>query len=170
MGKIITLIGMMGAGKSSIAEQLSRSLNDYVAVDTDVLVEYHNNQFIPDMFKEKGEEYFRDAESKILDMVYDKDKLVVALGGGGFERAENREKIKENSKVIYLKAKPETLIERVKHDKNVRPLLSGNFSVEDVEKLLNAREKNYMQADFVVDTDGKTPDEVVTELLGIVNG
>lgn len=86
MKKNVTLIGMMGAGKSLIAERLSRNLNGYVAIDTDVLIEYHHNQFIPDMFKEKGEEYFRDAETKILDMVYIKDKIIVALGGGAFER------------------------------------------------------------------------------------
>lgn len=168
MNKNITLIGMMGAGKSLIAERLGRRLDDYVAVDTDVLIEYHHNQFIPDMFKEKGEEYFRDAESKILEMVYTKDKMVVALGGGAFERPENRELVKKNSFVIYLKASPETLYERVKNSNN-RPLLKKGFSKEDVAKLLTKREVNYMQADCVVETDGKTADEVVKEILGIIN-
>ena len=168
MNKNITLIGMMGAGKSLISERLSRRLDDYVAVDTDVVLEYHHNQFIPDMFKEKGEEYFRDAESKILEMVYKKDKMVVALGGGAFERAENRELVKKNSFVIYLKASPETLYERVK-DSTDRPLLKKGFSKDDVADILAKREANYMQADSVVVTDGKTADEVVTEILGIIN-
>ena len=168
MNKNITLIGMMGAGKSLIAERLSRRLDGYVAVDTDVVLEYHHNQFIPDMFKEKGEEYFRDAESKILEMVYTKDKMVVALGGGAFERAENRELVKKNSFVIYLKASPETLYERVK-DSTDRPLLKKGFSKDDVADILAKREANYMQADSVVVTDGKTADEVVTEILGIIN-
>lgn len=168
MNKNITLIGMMGAGKSLIAERLSRRLDGYVAVDTDVVLEYHHNQFIPDMFKEKGEEYFRDAESKILEMVYTKDKMVVALGGGAFERAENRELVKKNSYVIYLKASPETLYERVK-DSTDRPLLKKGFSKDDVADILAKREANYMQADSVVLTDGKTADEVVTEILGIIN-
>ncbi len=168
MNKNITLIGMMGAGKSLISERLSRRLDDYVAVDTDVVLEYHHNQFIPDMFKEKGEEYFRDAESKILEMVYTKDKMVVALGGGAFERAENRELVKKNSYVIYLKASPETLYERVK-DSTGRPLLKKGFSKDDVADILAKREANYMQADSVVVTDGKTADEVVTEILGIIN-
>ena len=168
MNKNITLIGMMGAGKSLISERLSRRLDDYVAVDTDVVLEYHHNQFIPDMFKEKGEEYFRDAESKILEMVYKKDKMIVALGGGAFERAENRELVKKNSYVIYLKASPETLYERVK-DSTDRPLLKKGFSKDDVADILAKREANYMQADSVVVTDGKTADEVVTEILGIIN-
>lgn len=168
MNKNITLIGMMGAGKSLISERLSRRLEDYVAVDTDVVLEYHHNQFIPDMFKEKGEEYFRDAESKILEMVYKKDKMVVALGGGAFERPENRELVKKNSFVIYLKASPETLYERVK-DSTDRPLLKKGFSKDDVADILAKREANYMQADSVVVTDGKTADEVVTEILGIIN-
>lgn len=168
MNKNITLIGMMGAGKSLIAERLSRRLDGYVAVDTDVVLEYHHNQFIPDMFKEKGEEYFRDAESKILEMVYTKDKMVVALGGGAFERPENRELVKKNSYVIYLKASPETLYERVK-DSTDRPLLKKGFSKDDVADILAKREANYMQADSVVLTDGKTADDVVTEILGIIN-
>ena len=168
MNKNITLIGMMGAGKSLISERLSRRLDDYVAVDTDVVLEYHHNQFIPDMFKEKGEEYFRDAESKILEMVYKKDKMIVALGGGAFERPENRELVKKNSFVIYLKASPETLYERVK-DSTDRPLLKKGFSKDDVAQILATREANYMQADSVVVTDGKTADEVVTEILGIIN-
>lgn len=168
MKKNITLIGMMGAGKSLIAERLSRNLSGYVAVDTDVLIEYHHNQFIADMFKEKGEEYFRDAETKILDMVYTKDKIVVALGGGAFERPQNREKIKANSYVIYLKASPETLYERIKNCKN-RPLLKKGFSKKEIEDILNKREANYMLADCVVETDGKTSDDVVKELLGIIN-
>lgn len=168
MKKNITLIGMMGAGKSLIAERLSRNLNGYVAVDTDVLIEYHHNQFIPDMFKEKGEKYFRDAETKILDMVYTKDKIVVALGGGAFERPQNREKIKANSYVIYLKATPETLFERIGNCKN-RPLLRKGFTKKEIEDILNKREANYMLADCVVETDGKTSDDVVKELLGIIN-
>lgn len=168
MNKNITLIGMMGAGKSLIAERLSRRLDGYVAVDTDVVLEYHHNQFIPNMFKEKGEEYFRDAESKIIEMVYTKDKMVVALGGGAFERPENRELVKKNSYVIYLKASPETLYERVK-DSTDRPLLKKGFSKDDVADILAKREANYMQADSVVLTDGKTADEVVTEILGIIN-
>lgn len=168
MNKNITLIGMMGAGKSLIAERLSRHLNGYVAVDTDVLIEYHHNQFIPDMFKQKGEAYFRDAESKILEMVYTKDKMVVALGGGAFERPENREIVKKHSSVIYLKASPAILFERIKNSQN-RPLLKKGFTEKDIEAILNEREKNYMQADFVVETDGKTSDDVVKELLGIIN-
>lgn len=168
MNKNITLIGMMGAGKSLLAEKLSRRLDGYIAVDTDVVLEYHHNQFIPDMFKEKGEEYFRDAESKILEMVYAKDKMVIALGGGAFERPENRELVKKNSYVIYLKASPENLYERVK-DSNNRPLLKKGFSKDDVANILAKREVNYMQADCVVVTDGKTAGQVVTEILGIIN-
>lgn len=168
MKKNITLIGMMGAGKSLIAERLGRNLDGYVAVDTDVLIEYHHNQFIPDMFKEKGEEYFRDAETKILDMVYSKDKIVVALGGGAFERPQNREKVKANSCTIYLKATPETLYQRIKNCSN-RPLLRNGFSKNDIENLLKQREENYMLADYVVETDGKSSDEVIKEILGIIN-
>ncbi|MCM1010100.1 MAG: shikimate kinase [Fusobacterium sp.] len=164
----ITLTGMMGAGKSLIAEKLSQHLSGYVAVDTDILIEYHYNQFIPDMFAQKGEKFFRDAESKILDMVYKKDKLIVALGGGAFERPENREVIKKNSRVIYLKARPETLFERIANCKT-RPMLKDGFGVKEVEEILQRREQNYFMADYVVETDGKTPNDIVKEILGLLN-
>ncbi len=164
----ITLTGMMGAGKSLIAERLSQKLSGFVAVDTDVLIEYHYNQFISDMFAQKGEEFFRDAETKILNMVYRKDLLVVALGGGAFERSENREVIQKNSKVVYLKASPETLFDRIANCKN-RPMLKDGFGVKEVEEILERREPNYNLADYVVETDGKSPDEIVQEILGLLN-
>lgn len=164
----ITLTGMMGAGKSILAERLSQQLNGYVSVDTDVLIEYHYDQFISDMFAQKGEKFFRDAETKIINMVYKKDKLIVALGGGAFERPENRELIKKNSRVIYLKARPETLFERIAGCAT-RPVLKNDFGVKEIEDILKRREPNYFQADYVVDTDGKTPDEIVKEILGLLN-
>lgn len=168
MKKNITLIGMMGAGKSLIAEKLSRHLNGYVAVDTDVLIEYHYNQFIPDMFREKGEAFFREAETKIINMVYKKDTMIVALGGGAFENPENRDIVKTHSKVVYLKAKAETLFEHLKNSTN-RPLLKEGFGVKDIEEILNSREANYSLADYVLEVDDKTPDMVVEELLGLIN-
>lgn len=159
---------MMGAGKSMLAERLSRHLSGVVAVDTDILIEYHYNQFISDMFAQKGEKFFRDAESKILNLVYSKDNLIVALGGGAFERPENRELIQKNSRVVYLKARPETLFERIANCTS-RPMLKEGFGVKEVEEILQQREENYNQADFVVETDGKTPDEIVKEILGLLN-
>lgn len=164
----ITLIGMMGAGKSFLAERLAVQLPDYFNVDTDVLIEYHNNQYIPEMFATKGEEYFRNAETKIINMVYKKQRMVVALGGGAFERPQNRDIILENSKVIYLKAKPETLYDRIKNCTN-RPLLKEGFGVKEIEEILNRREPNYLRADFVVETDGKTTDEILKEILRLIN-
>lgn len=168
MKKNITLTGMMGAGKSLIAESLSQRLDDYVAVDTDSLVEDYYKQTIPDMFAQEGEEYFRDAETKIIDLTYQSQGLVVALGGGAFEREKNRDIIKNNSTVIYLKALPETLFERIKKCTN-RPLLKSGFSKEDVAQILTKREVNYALAHYVIKTDGKTPDMIVKEILEIIN-
>lgn len=168
MKKSITLIGMMGAGKSILAECLAQSLHELCAVDTDSLIEYHYNKSIPDMFQEKGESGFRDVETKMIDMVYKRDNLIVALGGGAFEREQNRKLVKEKSCVVYLKASPEILFKRLKNTKN-RPLLKEGFTVETIEKILSSREANYMQADVVVETDNKTPGEIVKELLGKLN-
>lgn len=169
MNDNITLIGMMGAGKSFLAERLAIQLPDYFNVDTDILIEYHNNQYIPEMFATRGEEFFRNAESKIIKMVYKKHRMVVALGGGAFERPENRDFIRQNSKVIYLKARPETLFDRLKNCTN-RPLLKEGFGVKEIEEILNRREPNYLLADYVLETDGKTSDDILKEILRLING
>ncbi len=170
MHKNISLTGMMGVGKSMVAEVLAPLLDGYTAVDTDALVEYDCNQSIPDIFAQKGEKFFRDAETKILGMVYSKENLVVALGGGTFQRPENREIIAKNSSVVYLKASPQTLYSHLQSSDVERPLLKKSFSVEDIEKILSEREENYMQADFVVNIDGKNVQQVVHEILGLING
>ncbi len=167
MKKNITLTGMMGAGKSFIAEYLVQRLEGFVAVDTDRLVEYHYGQFIPEMFSQKGEEYFRDAETQIIEKVYQKNNLIISLGGGSFEREKNRKIALENSTVIYLKATPQTLFERVCNSTN-RPLLKPGFGVDSVAEILANREKNYKLAHYTIETDGKTPECIVNEILEIV--
>lgn len=164
----ITLTGMMGAGKSLIAEKLGNYLYNYTSVDTDTLIEYHYNRYISDIFAAEGEEFFRDAESKIIEMVYKKSNMIVALGGGAFERPQNRELIRRKSEVIYLRAKPETIYSRIKSCTN-RPLLKEGFGVQEIEAILKRREPNYLHADYVVQTDGKTSDEVVKEILGFIH-
>ena len=168
MKKNITLTGMMGAGKSLIAAKLFCFFNEFIAVDIDEVIEYHQNQSITQIFEQKGELYFRDLETNVLNKVYQQEGRIVALGGGAFEREENRQIAKDNSAVFYLKASAEVLFERVKNAQN-RPLLKAGFGVESVANILEKREKNYCLADYVIFTDNKNADLVVQEILGLVN-
>ena len=165
--KNIVLTGMMGAGKTTVAEKLALKLAGYTAVDSDVIIAYRENLSIPEIFSSKGEDYFRNAETAVIKDICTKNKLVVALGGGAFEREENRKLLLENSIVIYLEAKPETLYERIKNCTN-RPLLKEGFEVETVEQIFSKREKNYKLAHFSIKTDNKSADVISDEILGLV--
>lgn len=169
MKKNITLTGMMGAGKSLIAELLCRELDGYFSVDIDVLIENMQKRTISEIFATDGETFFRDLESEILQKTYVGQNMIVALGGGAFEREKNRQIIKESSLVIYLKANPETLFERVRSCNN-RPLLKKGFGVEEVRAILARREENYLKADYTIVTDEKSANEIVQEILGLING
>ena len=90
---------------------------------------------------------------------------IISAGGGAFEYEDNRKIMLETSHVIYLKATPEAIYERIKEE-NHRPLLRKNFSVEKIASIMKLREKNYQKADITIDTTGKTTYDVVKEILG----
>ncbi len=166
MKKLIVLIGMMGCGKTTVGKLLAKKAG-YDFVDTDLEIEKSENMSIPNIFNEHGEQYFRKIEkNKILEFINGKN-LVLSLGGGAFEDEETRKILKKNGTVIYLKATPECLFERIKTAIH-RPLLHKNFSVETIGFILKKRVNNYEKAHHTVDTCGKTPDEVCEKLMRFV--
>ena len=88
--KNIVLTGMMGAGKTTVAQRLARNLEGYTAVDTDILIEFQENLSISKIFEEFGEDYFRKLEHKVIKKIFSKDNFIVSIGGGAFDREENR--------------------------------------------------------------------------------
>jgi len=161
--KNISLIGMSGTGKTSTAQELGLLLNDFVVVDTDELIICHEDMTIPEIFSKFGEKHFRNTENAVIKEIFANSKMIVSLGGGAFENAENRQIIKENSTVIYLKSTPETIFARL-NGKNDRPLLTTDFSVEKIAKILALRDDNYKKSDIIIETDGKTPIQVAQEI------
>lgn len=157
----IVLCGMMGCGKTTVAAELGKY--GYTVVDTDALiVERYGN--INNIFDGHGEEYFRDIESLITAEVAKKhDNAVISLGGGCVLRAQNVKNLKESGRIFYLRATVQTLIGRLKGD-TTRPLLKGGLE-ERVTTLLKARASAYESAaDFIIDTDGKTPREIANTI------
>lgn len=161
-GKNIYLIGFMGSGKSTVGKVLAEELN-YEFVDTDEEIEKETGMKIKDIFKEYGEEYFRDLERKKILELSKKRNLVISTGGGLPAKEENLNVMKNSGIVIWLKIDFDTFLNRVGNDEN-RPLLK-----EDINKLkerFNNRKKYYSQADIVViNDDTKTVDETVREIL-----
>ncbi len=163
------LIGMMGSGKTTVAEELDKILSDYVLVDIDKEIEKSSGKKISELFLRFGEQHFRLLESDKIKKFAINKKQIIALGGGAFEDENNRRLLKENCTVIYLKASAQEIYDRIKTEFH-RPLLRKNFSLERINEIMAKREKNYMKADIVINTDGKLPKEIAKEILGASNG
>ena len=162
----IILEGFMGSGKTTVSEILSDRLG-LELMDTDATIEDTEGRSISSIFREDGEEAFRDMETELLTMIAGDHlrDMVISLGGGMPVREKNRELLKESGKVVYLKASPETIYERVKGD-TTRPLLQGEDPLLRIKELMEGRSDVYDEAaDLIIDTDNKTPDEICDEII-----
>ncbi len=138
----IVLVGLPGAGKSTVGRHLSKLLRRPF-FDTDQLLEQRLGCPIHQSFERDGEEHFRDLESEVLgDVLHRAALAVVATGGGIVKRASNRSMLAENAVVVYLHATPRDLAARLRHDVR-RPLLQGGDRLEKLERLLEERHPLY---------------------------
>lgn len=160
----IILIGFMGCGKSSVGMRLSYHKR-MVFLDTDKLIEKAQGREIADIFAEEGEDCFRDMETSLLaEMIGKEHERIISTGGGLPVREKNRPLLKSLGTVVYLKAKPETIYERVKGDTK-RPLLRTASPFEKIKALLSEREDAYMEAaDAVIEVDGKDFAAIIKEI------
>ncbi|NQU18177.1 MAG: shikimate kinase [Candidatus Saganbacteria bacterium] len=159
----IILIGFMGSGKSEIGRRLASRLS-MSFLDTDTLIEKTENSKISEIFEKKGEEYFRDLETKVIKTLGDYEKFVFATGGGMILRSENVKMLKELGPLILLWAGPEIIFERLRHSKN-RPLIQGEKE-NKIRKILEERTPIYNQAaDFKIDTSKLSINQAVEEIV-----
>lgn len=162
--KNIFLIGFMGAGKSTIARYLHRQ-HGMEWLEMDKEIERKEGMPISEIFCLRGEEYFRERETELLLSLADKENTVVSCGGGVPLRAYNVEAMKKSGIIVFLTARPETILERVK-DSHERPLLEGHKDVEYIADLLSQRMGKYeAAADVLASTDGRAPEEIGKEIL-----
>ncbi|MBO6241095.1 MAG: shikimate dehydrogenase [Butyrivibrio sp.] len=162
----IILEGFMGSGKSTVSELLADRLRMEL-IDTDAVIEETEGRSINEIFETDGENSFRDMETELLDAICSDHwrEFVISLGGGMPVREENRALLRKIGKVVFLKASPETIFERVKNDNN-RPLLKDPDPQAKIIKMLADRISFYEDvADIVVDTDNKTPEEITAEII-----
>ena len=160
----IVLIGFMGAGKSTIAGQLKKTFGMEI-VEMDQIIAKREGMSISDIFKTHGEEYFRDLETKLLIEMQSRRNVVISCGGGVPMRERNVVEMKKNGKVVLLTAKPETILARVR-DNHDRPLLENNKNVSFISELMEKRREKYeAAADIILETDGKTKQEICDEMV-----
>ncbi|WP_134080524.1 shikimate kinase AroK [Thiohalophilus thiocyanatoxydans] len=147
----IFLVGLMGAGKTTIGRQLAQVL-DKEFIDSDHEIEARTGVNIPLIFELEGEAGFREREAAMLDELTGRENVVLATGGGAVLREENRRHLKQRGTVVYLQTDVTQLLERTRKDKN-RPLLQTDDPQARLTRLLQEREPLYLElADLVVNT------------------
>ncbi len=163
--KNVILIGFMGVGKGSVAREVVKRSN-YVAIDTDDLIESMANLKIKKIFEQEGETYFRELEKNISLWLEKSVKNTLVSTGGGFYKVKNLKKI---GTVVLLDSPFDAIIKRIKEHPNAarklkkRPLLSD---LKEAKKLYNARRPEYLAlADVVIDVTGKSAENCSKELL-----
>jgi shikimate kinase len=164
--KPVFLIGYRGTGKSTVARLLAERLG-WKWLDADAVLEERQGRTIRQIFAEDGEQAFRAIEAAILAEHGLCQRHVIATGGGAILRADNRQLLKDSGTVVWLKADPATLWQRLQADaatRERRPDLSGG-GLAEIETLLAVREPLYAQcAHLVVDTAGRPVEDVATEI------
>ncbi|MCB0445146.1 MAG: AAA family ATPase [Gelidibacter sp.] len=168
---IIILIGYMGSGKSTIGQKLS-NINGFDFIDLDSFIEKKEVTTVSELFKSKGEIYFRKIESQYLKEVLQfNNNTVLALGGGTPCYGANMETILNhtNVKSVYLKASIPQLVERLEKEKSKRPLIahlkSSEALVEFIGKHLFERSIFYNQSHVIISVDNKTIDDIVDAIV-----
>ena len=160
----IVLVGMMGAGKSTVAKSLFNLLNDYSIQDVDSLIEQKMGLSISEIFDKYGEQEFRKIESEVIEETCQKNKTIISTGGGAFENPINRKVLLNSGKVFYLYAPSQVLYDRIKTQGD-RPLLQCENPELVFINLLDKRDKNYRKADYIIDTTLLSPEQVAREVL-----
>lgn len=160
--KNLILIGMMGSGKSTIGWLLAEAL-ELSFFDVDKEIEEETGYSISEIFKREGESAFREVEHQILQKLIHQTPCVIATGGGVFVEKQNRDLLKQNGIIFYLKASPEVLFERTRHTSH-RPLLQTNNPLQSLKDLLKKRSFFYEQADHKINVENKSPSEIVEQL------
>jgi shikimate kinase len=163
----IALTGFMAVGKSAVGRTLARKLGRRF-VDLDKMIEKSERMRVKDIFRRKGESYFRQAERRVLAEVLVQEAQVIATGGGVVIDEENLRLLRERSFVVCLTAAPEVLLRRAEKNRR-RPLLEGGDRTQRIGELLAQREKNYAEAHLAVDTSRLTVEQVVEKILERLN-
>jgi shikimate kinase len=159
----IVLVGIMGAGKSSVGRRLATRLG-MPFIDADTEIEKAADMSIPEIFAMHGEPYFRAGETRVIARILDHGPQVLATGGGAFMNPETRAAICAKGISVWLRATLEVLSRRVKR-RNDRPLLKGADPIETLKRLMDERYPIYAEADLTVESRDVPHEAIVEEVI-----
>lgn len=162
----LVLIGMMGSGKTTVGRLLARRLH-WSFFDTDSIIEDVSRMTIATIFETLGEDTFRKLEKEVIRHMAEYGHAVIATGGGAPCQEENWKAFEKRSLVVWLKARPESLLERLRRTPpGVRPMLNNDLSLEKISELSSKREPFYRKAQYILETDGLTADRAADKIWG----
>ncbi|MGI6246715.1 MAG: shikimate kinase [Pseudochelatococcus sp.] len=163
----VVLVGMMGAGKSTIGRRLAQRL-ELPFVDADTAIETAAGMSIADMFATHGEAHFREGEKRVIERLLQEGPQVLATGGGAYLNPETRDRIAKAGVSVWLKADAETLMRRVRK-RPTRPLLQTGDPEATMLRLIEERYPVYALADFTVFSRDVAHELIVDELVSLLN-
>ena len=164
----LVLVGLMGAGKSTVGRRLAQTLQ-LPFRDADHEIEAAAGMSIPDIFSIHGEEYFRDGEKRVIARLLQEGPMVLATGGGAFMNEETRQRIAEQGISVWLRADLDVLMRRVRK-RTTRPLLQNSDPEGTMRRLMEARHPIYATADLTVDSHETPHDRVVADIVKTLSG
>jgi shikimate kinase len=162
-GRSIVLVGLMGAGKSTVGRRLASKLG-LPFMDADHEIEAAAGMSIPDIFSIYGEDYFRDGERRVIARLLQEGPLVLATGGGAFMSEETRTRVAQSGISVWLKADLAVLMRRVRKRTN-RPLLQNSDPEGTMRRLIEIRHPVYATADLTVESHEAPHERIVNEIM-----
>lgn len=165
---MLHLIGYRGCGKTTVAKLLSPQLR-WPAIDADEYLERAAGRTIKEIFAAEGEAGFRDRESATVQELTRREALIVSWGGGVILRPANRDALQTSGDIVWLRARPETLLQRIEQDPTTgarRPNLTVAGGLSEVQQLVAQREPIYLAtSDFQIDVDELSPEQVAQRII-----
>jgi len=159
----VILVGLPGAGKSTVGRAVAESLNR-AFLDLDDEIERREGRTVTQIFAEMGEQYFRQKERHLTEELREVGHMIVAPGGGWVGNAEVVALVRPPSRMVYLKASPPVALQRLGANRGKRPLLVRPDPLAEMKRLLTERKGAYEEADHVVDTERKSLQKVIDEV------
>ena len=167
LARSIVLVGLMGAGKTSIGRRLAKALGAGFA-DADEEIVAAAGMSVPDIFALYGEPRFRELERRVVARLLEQPAMVLALGGGAFIDPTTRARVKGSAASVWLRADLETLLARVTRKKGTRPLLDQGDPRDTLARLMSERYPIYGEADYIIDTASEPHETVVERILALL--